>query len=616
MDKLVVMLRAAGDPTRLRLLLLLRQAELTVSELVEIVGQSQPRVSRHLKLLCEASLIARFKEGSWVLYRATDEGLGTALGAALSELAAGPVQTDLKRLTAVREARAAEAAAYFKANASQWGRIRALHAPEMDVEGAILRHLDGKPIENLLDAGTGTGRMLELLASHAKRAVGIDVSPEMLAIARDRLMRANLAHCQVRLGDTYRLPYPAGGALTGFDTVLFHQVSALSRRSGRGGRRSRAGDARGRAAFDRRFRLARSGVSASGLCPSPSGLFRPRGSGLVRGRRSEAARWGRHRAPCRFQGKADGKTVAGPGQCKIARGGGMSLKDIALDARPIGVSFEFFPPKTAQMEEQLWRAVKRLEPLAPDFVSVTYGAGGSTRDRTHATVKRIVEETKLSPAAHLTCVAAARSEVDDVVRGYWDAGVRHIVALRGDMPEAGTSYAAHPQGYASTPELIAGIMEIAPFAVSVSCYPERHPDSPSLDHDIALLKRKVDAGAARAIGQFCFDNDAVARLRDRAAAASVTAPIVPGLMPSTNFVGIARMAARCGASIPPWLARLYEGLEDDLESRRIIAANVLAEQVQELHAHGFDKFHFYTLNQADLTYATCRMLGLAPKELS
>jgi methylenetetrahydrofolate reductase (NADPH) len=294
----------------------------------------------------------------------------------------------------------------------------------------------------------------------------------------------------------------------------------------------------------------------------------------------------------------------------------MSLKDIALDARPIGVSFEFFPPKTAQMEEQLWRAVKRLEPLAPDFVSVTYGAGGSTRDRTHATVKRIVEETKLSPAAHLTCVAAARGEVDDVVRGYWDAGVRHIVALRGDMPELGARYKAHREGYASTPDLIEGIRAIAPFAVSVSCYPERHPDSPSLDHDIALLKRKVDAGAARAIGQFCFDNDAVARLRDRAAAAGIAAPIVPGLMPSTNFVGIARMAARCGASIPAWLARLYEGLDDDLESRRIIAANVLAEQVQELHAHGFDKFHFYTLNQADLTYATCRMLGLAPKELS
>jgi methylenetetrahydrofolate reductase (NADPH) len=294
----------------------------------------------------------------------------------------------------------------------------------------------------------------------------------------------------------------------------------------------------------------------------------------------------------------------------------MSLKDIVADSRPIGASFEFFPPKTTEMEEQLWRAVKRLEPLRPAFVSVTYGAGGSTRDRTHATVKRIVEETTLRPAAHLTCVAATRHEVDEVVRGYWQAGVRHIVALRGDMPEAGAPYAAHPQGYASTPELIEGIRAVAPFAVSVSCYPERHPDSPSLEHDIALLKRKVEAGASRAIGQFCFDNDAIARLRDRADRWGISIPIVPGLMPSTNFKGIARMAARCGASIPSWLARLYEGLDDDLESRRVVAASVLAEQVMELHAHGFDQFHFYTLNQADLTYATCRILGLAPKDLS
>jgi methylenetetrahydrofolate reductase (NADPH) len=294
----------------------------------------------------------------------------------------------------------------------------------------------------------------------------------------------------------------------------------------------------------------------------------------------------------------------------------MSLKDIVTDSRPIGASFEFFPPSTAAMEEQLWRAVKRLEPLRPVFVSVTYGAGGSTRERTHATVKRIVEETVLKPAAHLTCVAAERGEVDEVVRAYWRAGVRHIVALRGDMPEAGAPYTAHPQGYASTPALIEGIRAIAPFAVSVSCYPERHPDSPSLEHDIDLLKRKVEAGASRAIGQFCFDNDAIARLRDRAAAAGISVPIVPGLMPSTNFKGVARMAARCGASIPAWLARLYEGLDDDLESRRVVAASVLAEQVMELHAHGFDQFHFYTLNQADLTYATCRILGLVPKDLS
>jgi len=225
METLVAMLRAAGDPTRLRLLLLLRQAELTVSELTEIVGQSQPRVSRHLKLLCDAGLLERFKEGSWVFYRASDTGAGAELGRVLSHLAAPEALAgDLQRLANVREARAAEAAAYFKANAAEWERIRALHAPEKDVEAAIARHLATQPIEHLLDAGTGTGRMLELLGDQVKRAVGLDVSPEMLAIARDRLMRANLTQCQVRLGDTYRLPFPNGGALSGFDAVLFHQV--------------------------------------------------------------------------------------------------------------------------------------------------------------------------------------------------------------------------------------------------------------------------------------------------------------------------------------------------------------------------------------------------------
>jgi methylenetetrahydrofolate reductase (NADPH) len=294
----------------------------------------------------------------------------------------------------------------------------------------------------------------------------------------------------------------------------------------------------------------------------------------------------------------------------------MSLKDVVADTRPIGVSFEFFPPKTAEMEEQLWRAIKRLEPLQPNFVSVTYGAGGSMRDRTHATVKRLVEETMLKPAAHLTCVAASKHEIDDVVRSYWQAGVRHIVALRGDMPDPDKSFVTHPGGYASTPDLVRGIRDIGEFIVSVSCYPERHPDSPSYEHDLDLLKSKVDAGASRAIGQFCFDMTAVARLRDRCDRWGISVPIVPGLMPTTNFNGIARMAARCGASIPSWLAKLYEGLDRDLDSRRIVASAVLAEQVTELHAHGFDQFHFYTLNQADLTYATCRILGLVPKDVS
>jgi len=294
----------------------------------------------------------------------------------------------------------------------------------------------------------------------------------------------------------------------------------------------------------------------------------------------------------------------------------MSLRDVVAKERPIGVSFEFFPPKTAEMEEQLWGAVERLEPLAPNFVSVTYGAGGSTRDRTHATVKRMVQETTLKPAAHLTCVAAPKHEVDDVIRDYWDVGIRHIVALRGDMPVLGAAYQANREGYVSTPELIAGIRAIGDFDVSISCYPEKHPDSPSLEHDLDLLKKKVDAGATRAITQFCFSTEAMERFRDRADRWGISVPIIPGLMPTTNFKGIARMAARCGASIPSWLATLYEGLDQDVETRRMIAATVMAEQVCELHAGGFDQFHFYTLNQAELTYATCRILGLTPKELT
>ncbi|HEY4986258.1 MAG TPA: methylenetetrahydrofolate reductase [NAD(P)H] [Bradyrhizobium sp.] len=294
----------------------------------------------------------------------------------------------------------------------------------------------------------------------------------------------------------------------------------------------------------------------------------------------------------------------------------MSIQELVSDTRPISVSFEFSPPKTAEAEESLWKAIRRLEPLGPSFVSVTYGAGGSTRERTHATVKRIVDETTLKPAAHLTCVGHPRREIEDIVRAYWDNGIRHIVALRGDMPEMSGAYRAHDLGYGSTPELIAGIRKIAPFDVSVSFYPEKHPDSPSLDHDVMLLKKKVDAGATRALGQFCFDNDMVARFRDKAVAAGIDIPIVPGIMPTTAFRGIERMAARCAASIPDWLTRAYDGLDEDIESRRIVASAVLAEQVQLLRARGFSQFHFYTLNQANLTYAACRIMGLRPKDIS
>lgn len=291
----------------------------------------------------------------------------------------------------------------------------------------------------------------------------------------------------------------------------------------------------------------------------------------------------------------------------------MSLSELVSDTRPIEVSFEFSPPKTAEAEEGLWKAIRRLEPLAPSFVSVTYGAGGSTRERTHATVKRIVDETSLKPAAHLTCVGHSRDEIGEIVQGYWDAGIRHIVALRGDMPEMSGPYRPHERGYASTPELIAGLLKIAPFEVSVSCYPECHPDSPSLAHDVELLKRKVDAGASRALGQFCFDSDAVARFRDRCVAAGIAVPVIPGVMPTTAFRGVERMAAKCGTKIPAWLTRAYAGLDDDVETRRIVASAVLAEQVQELRARGFSQVHFYTLNQANLTYAACRIMGLQPK---
>lgn len=293
----------------------------------------------------------------------------------------------------------------------------------------------------------------------------------------------------------------------------------------------------------------------------------------------------------------------------------MSLKDLIDQGGAPSVSFEFSPPKTDEAEAKLWEAIKRLEPLSPSFVSVTYGAGGTTRERTHATVKRIVDETSLKPAAHLTCVAHTRDEIAEIVRGYWDAGIKHIVALRGDMPNMTGPYAAHPEGYHSTPELIAGLKKIADFEISVSFYPERHPDSPSHGHDIELLKRKMDSGAARALGQFCFDDDATARFRDDAAKAGITIPIVPGIMPTTNFRGVERMAGKAGASIPAWLARAYDGLDDDVESRRIIAAAVLADQVQQLRRRGFDQFHFYTLNQANLSYAACRLLGLRPKDI-
>jgi methylenetetrahydrofolate reductase (NADPH) len=282
--------------------------------------------------------------------------------------------------------------------------------------------------------------------------------------------------------------------------------------------------------------------------------------------------------------------------------------------RPVRVSFEFFPPKTAAMEETLWASIKRLAPLNPSFVSVTYGAGGSTRERTHATVKRIVEETSLKPAAHLTCVSATCAEVDAVVRDYWSAGVRHIVALRGDpVTGIGTAYAAHPGGYASTPDLIAGIKRHGDFEITVSAYPEKHPESPSVDADIDTLKRKIDAGATRATTQAFFDNDLYFRYVDRVRARGVGVPILPGIFPIQNFKQAAGFLSRAGTSIPDWITARFEGLDEDVETRRLIAAAVAAEQVIDLVDRGVTEIHFYTMNRADLVYAVCHLLGLKPQ---
>ncbi len=284
----------------------------------------------------------------------------------------------------------------------------------------------------------------------------------------------------------------------------------------------------------------------------------------------------------------------------------------AMGAAAPALSFEFFPPKTEALEAQLWACIRRLEPLAPRFVSVTYGAGGSTQVRTHATVSRIVKETSLVPAAHLTCVGASRGEVDDVARQYWDAGVRHIVALRGD-PAPGETYQPHPQGYAFASDLVSGLKRVAPFEISVAAYPETHPSARSPDDDLDNLKRKLDAGATRAITQVFFETSAFLRFLDRALAAGITAPVVPGIMPVSTFAQAAKLAAMCGTAVPPWLAAMFDGIDADPEIRRMVAAFVAAEQVRLLQANGVDEFHFYTMNKPELTFAIAHILGVRPR---
>jgi methylenetetrahydrofolate reductase (NADH) len=288
---------------------------------------------------------------------------------------------------------------------------------------------------------------------------------------------------------------------------------------------------------------------------------------------------------------------------------------IQRDHRKISVSFEFSPPKTPESEVKLWEAIKRLEPLAPEFMSVTYGAGGSTRNRTHATVKRIRDETEVKPAAHLTCVGATKEEVNEVIQSYWDAGIRHIVALRGDPPGGlNEKYKAHKGGYANAAELTKGIKEIGDFEVIVSAYPEQHPDSRDVEDDLDNLKRKIDNGASRAISQFFVEPDDFLRYIERARGAGINIPIEPGIMPVTNFKGYLHMAAGCGAHVPDWLRYRFEGLEQDLRSRQLVGATIAADQCASLYERGIDEFHFYTLNRADLAFAICHILGVRPKQ--
>jgi methylenetetrahydrofolate reductase (NADPH) len=300
----------------------------------------------------------------------------------------------------------------------------------------------------------------------------------------------------------------------------------------------------------------------------------------------------------------------------------LSVEGVRLElamSNPVVVSFEFFPPSDEPMGQQLWESVQRLAPLQPNFVSVTYGADGSTRTRTHDCVLRILRETNLRVAPHLTCVGASRAEVLRIAREYWQQGVRHLVALRGDVPAAQLSpdgrYSPHAEGFAYASDLVAGLTGAGKFDLSVAAYPEGHPESGSVDADLENLKRKVDAGASRAITQFFFETDVFLRYRDRCAAAGIQANLVPGILPITRFPQLLRFAERCGASVPAWLRQRFDGLDDDPETRRMIAANVAIEQVQRLREHGVDEFHFYTLNRAELTYAICHALGLRPRSV-
>ena len=530
-----------------------------MSDLTQILRQSQPRISRHLKLLVEAGLIERFREGAWAFFRLAEAGGSAAFARTLvAQLNPNDVTIarDRDRLAAVRTARAAAAQDYFRSHAAQWDRIRKLHVTdeaveERDPRGAVA----DQPFRSLLDLGTGTGRILEMFGPELERGLGIDLSLDMLLLARDRLERAGLRHCSVRQGDIYDLAVPANS----FDVVIIHQVlhflddgARAIREAARvlspGGRLLVVDFAPHDLEFLREEHAHRRLGFAAGDRDAMDG---------GRGSRRHLASQPFAGARLRRQGR--GIALARP---RSRRGSPTTCARWRDGSDPIRVSFEFFPPKTEEMEKNLWEAIGRLAPLSPNFVSVTYGAGGSTRERTHSTVRRHRGGDRADAGGASDLRRRDQAEIDAVIQSIAmpaSATSWRCAAIR---PRASAAkYAPHPGGYTNAADLVAGIKRIADIEVSVSAYPEKHPDSPSVEADIDMLKAKVDAGATRAMTQFFFENDRYFDYLDKVRARGIDIPIVPGILPVQNFKQMKNFAERTGASVPRWLADRFDGLD-------------------------------------------------------
>ncbi len=612
-------LKAAGQPTRLRILALLQHVDLSVGELTQILRQSQPRLSHHLKVLTSAGLIERLPEGSWVFYRIQSKGwVGRLLAEIFSELGTGtpPFKSDFEALQNVRLARSRLAESYFSEIAEDWDQLRSLHYPEEAIEQAILDCVKSYQFERIIDLGTGTGRMLILLASHSQEAEGLDISHEMLTVARANLNRAGVHHARVRHGDVTNPPFANNSA----DCVIVHQVlhyldqpekviTEAARILKPGGQLIVVDFA----PHDLEFLRTSQGHRRLGISEDDMTRWTESAGLFIR----------KHQTFDPPDSLNQGLNVLIWVSTKCTKHvvdgdvNQLSVTTQQSSSSP-NVSFEFFPPKTDKMEAKLWESVARLSPMSPRFVSVTYGAGGSTQHRTQEIVAKIAQDTPLLPAAHLTCVGTTKEEVLQVASSFWQAGVHHIVALRGDPPEGlGATFEPHLGGFHTSIDLIEGIRSLETtlggrFEISVACYPEQHPESQGWDEDIAFLRAKQDAGADRAITQFFFEPDTYFAFVDRARAGCVTMPIVPGIMLQPNFKGLERIAKLCQVKLPDWLYKIYHGTDQDDTTRELITANIAAELCQKLFEQGVNDFHFYTLNRASLALSICRLLGLKP----